>query len=99
MPLEGVVDQLRQHAVFNKQSSCEYITVEGFAIESLYQELACFPKPGLVSFVDSGSHDDMDAGLFLRSICSLRGYFASMARMGAEEASFNRLNARGRSAE
>src|SRR5690625_303321 len=41
----------------------------------------------------------MDAGLFLRSICSLRGYFASMARMGAEEASFNRLNARGRSAE
>ena len=37
------------------------------AIVSLHAELACAPKPGLVTPFDCGSHTDMDAGSFLRS--------------------------------
>jgi triphosphoribosyl-dephospho-CoA synthetase len=43
-------------------------------VRSLYQELALYPKPGLVSLVDTGSHDDMDASTFVRSLFSLRRY-------------------------
>mgnify|MGYP003338520619 CR=1 FL=1 len=32
------------------------------AVLSLRDELALAPKPGLVSFVDSGSHTDMEIG-------------------------------------
>jgi triphosphoribosyl-dephospho-CoA synthase len=69
------------------------------AIVSLYDELALYPKPGLVSFVDSGSHHDMDAGTFLRSLFSLRHYFAQTALAGSEHAPFARLEALGIEAE
>src|SRR5690606_38142006 len=38
------------------------------AIRSLHAELVLYPKPGLVSPWDNGSHDDMDAALFMRSL-------------------------------
>ena len=53
------------------------------AIASLYDELALWPKPGLVSFVDAGSHRDMDATTFMRSLFALRHYFPKMAVAGA----------------
>ena len=56
------------------------------AIASLYDELALWPKPGLVSFVDAGSHRDMDATTFMRSLFALRHYFPQMAVAGAAEA-------------
>ena len=34
--------------------------VARLAIRSLYAELTLYPKPGLVSLVDKGSHSDMD---------------------------------------
>ncbi|MEI9998929.1 MAG: triphosphoribosyl-dephospho-CoA synthase [Verrucomicrobiota bacterium] len=34
------------------------------AANALTEELATYPKPGLVSFVDRGSHPDMDAECF-----------------------------------
>ena len=34
------------------------------AIRALHTELLLYPKPGLVSAVDNGAHDDMDAGTF-----------------------------------
>ena len=46
-------------------------------------EVDTWPKPGLVSRVDSGSHDDMDAGTFARSAAAIRPFFAEMARAGA----------------
>jgi triphosphoribosyl-dephospho-CoA synthase len=52
------------------------------AIQSLHQELAAYPKPGLVSPIDSGSHRDMDAALFFRSLFSLRSYFCEVATAG-----------------
>ncbi|WP_282298279.1 triphosphoribosyl-dephospho-CoA synthase MdcB [Stenotrophomonas sp. PS02289] len=69
------------------------------AISSLYAELACAPKPGLVTPFSTGSHDDMDAGTFLRSLFALRHYYCQIAGAGTQEASFERLRALGIVAE
>jgi len=69
------------------------------AVRSLYQELSLYPKPGLVSLIDSGSHDDMDAGTFMRSLFALRHYFRRIARAGLAGASFEELKRLGLAAE
>jgi triphosphoribosyl-dephospho-CoA synthase len=69
------------------------------AIASLYDELALEPKPGLVSFADAGSHDDMNAGTFLRSLFALRHFFARVAAQGAHSAAFAPLEKLGLEAE
>lgn len=48
------------------------------AVRALYDELALYPKPGLVSFIDNGAHNDMDASLFHRSLFGLRHYFRAV---------------------
>lgn len=69
------------------------------AIASLHAELACAPKPGLVTPFDTGSHDDMDASTFLRSLFALRHYFTAIARAGAVDAPFAQLRTLGIAAE
>jgi triphosphoribosyl-dephospho-CoA synthase len=69
------------------------------AVRSLYQELALYPKPGLVSLVDTGSHDDMDATTFVRSLFSLRRYFLDIALAGAGGDDFAVLRGLGIEAE
>ncbi|MBA0327530.1 triphosphoribosyl-dephospho-CoA synthase MdcB [Stenotrophomonas maltophilia] len=69
------------------------------AITSLHAELACAPKPGLVTPFDTGSHDDMDAGTFLRSLFALRHFFTAIADAGAADAPFAILRAQGIAAE
>jgi len=69
------------------------------AVRALYIEVALEPKPGLVSFRDTGSHADMDGSTFLRSLFALRGYFRDQARSGADGADFESLRQRGVSAE
>lgn len=69
------------------------------AAAALYDELALAPKPGLVSFVDSGSHHDMDADTFLRSLYALRPYFSEMAERGWRTEPFAALQACGIEAE
>ncbi len=54
------------------------------AERALFDELATYPKPGLVSFADNGSHPDMRAGHFLASIAALRGYFRAVAEAGRQ---------------
>jgi triphosphoribosyl-dephospho-CoA synthase len=66
---------------------------------ALHDELALAPKPGLVSFVDNGSHDDMDAHTFMRSLFALRHYFAQIAALGAAQVPFAELEACGQAAE
>lgn len=66
---------------------------------ALHDELALAPKPGLVSFVDNGSHDDMDAHTFMRSLFALRRYFVRMAELGAARVPFNALERCGIAAE
>ncbi|MDB5840710.1 MAG: mdcB [Herminiimonas sp.] len=69
------------------------------AVRSLYAELALYPKPGLVSLVDNGSHDDMAAATFIRSLFALRGYFIRIAAAGMEAAPFATLKRLGMEAE
>src|ERR1700693_3113583 len=69
------------------------------AVRSLYQELVLYPKPGLVSLIDNGSHQDMDASTFMRSLFSLRGYFVAITAAGMNHASFEELRTLGIAAE
>lgn len=69
------------------------------AVRSLYVELALYPKPGLVSFIDNGSHTDMDATTFLRSLFALRHYFRDICQAGIDQAPFETLKRLGIKAE
>lgn len=69
------------------------------ATVALYDELALYPKPGLVSFIDTGSHADMDAGTFMRSLFALRHYFVRVTEAGAQHAPFAVLEQSGIAAE
>jgi len=73
--------------------------VARLAVRALHAELCLYPKPGLVSPVDSGSHDDMDAGTFMRSMFALRHYFRQICLAGWDDAPFARLKQLGIAAE
>jgi len=66
---------------------------------ALHDELALSPKPGLVTLLDSGSHDDMDAHTFMCSLFALRGYFVRIAALGSVNAPFKDLERCGIEAE
>lgn len=69
------------------------------AVAALHAELVLYPKPGLVSLVDSGAHSDMDGVTFMRSLFSLRGYFRAIAEAGARDEPFPFLQCLGIAAE
>lgn len=69
------------------------------AVRSLYAELILYPKPGLVSLVDNGSHRDMNAATFMRSLFALRHYFYSICLAGMADAPFSQLKQLGMAAE
>jgi triphosphoribosyl-dephospho-CoA synthase len=69
------------------------------AVGCLHAELVLYPKPGLVSLVDNGSHADMNAATFMRSMFSLRHYFARICRAGYDDAPFAVLRQLGIDAE
>jgi triphosphoribosyl-dephospho-CoA synthase len=69
------------------------------AVLALLHELATWPKPGLVSHIDSGSHTDMDAAMMQASAQSLRPFFAELATAGQEGGDMARLRTIGLRAE
>ncbi|WFU69812.1 triphosphoribosyl-dephospho-CoA synthase MdcB [Bradyrhizobium sp. CB2312] len=69
------------------------------AADCLLKELDTWPKPGLVSHVDNGSHDDMDAGTFRRSAAAIRPYLQRLADAGALGCGMGRLRIIGLEAE
>lgn len=69
------------------------------AVAALHAELVLYPKPGLVSPMDSGAHSDMDAATFLRSLFALRHYFVEIAAAGEAGAPFEVLRQLGIAAE
>jgi triphosphoribosyl-dephospho-CoA synthase len=73
--------------------------VARLALRSLHAELCLYPKPGLVSPVDSGSHGDMNAATFMRSLFSLRHYFRQICLAGSNDAPFAQLKQLGMAAE
>ncbi|WP_431311010.1 triphosphoribosyl-dephospho-CoA synthase MdcB [Methylobacterium nigriterrae] len=74
-------------------------TIARIAVACLGEELETYPKPGLVSHVDSGSHADMDAGTFRASAAALEPWFSELARAGAAGAPMPALRRIGIAAE
>jgi len=58
------------------------------AVTALHDELRAYPKPGLVSPVDSGAHVDMDFALMCKSADSLLEPLAHLAAAGRQGRSF-----------
>ncbi|MHB1213926.1 MAG: triphosphoribosyl-dephospho-CoA synthase MdcB [Thiobacillus sp.] len=77
----------------------DWQALERLCIEALKLELDAWPKPGLVSPVDAGSHRDMNYATFLASLAALDGYFAAVAEAGAGGVAFAELQALGLAAE
>jgi triphosphoribosyl-dephospho-CoA synthase len=69
------------------------------AVHSLLLELETWPKPGLVSHVDAGSHDDMDADTFRISVAAIEPYLDALADAGARGCGMGRLRVIGLEAE
>jgi triphosphoribosyl-dephospho-CoA synthase len=69
------------------------------AAQCLVMELETWPKPGLVSHIDNGSHDDMDAGTFRRSVAAIRPHFRRLAEAAAQGCGIGRLRVIGIEAE
>lgn len=80
-------------------SYAENIRLESVCLDALRHEVMAWPKPGLVSPVDSGSHRDMHIGTFLASLDALQGCFSTLALAGAGGKSFQVLQAIGIEAE
>lgn len=80
----------------NHQQAC---FLAKLAVRALYFEIKIYPKPGLVSFVDSGAHQDMDGTTFYRSLVRLRHYFYDIARLAQANQNFAQLKARAIQAE
>ena len=74
-------------------------TIAAHAVDSLLQELATYPKPGLVSHIDAGSHTDMDADTLRRSAAALGPYLCALAEAGAQNSDMGRLRVIGIEAE
>ena len=73
--------------------------IGALASDCLTLEIETWPKPGLVSHVDNGSHRDMDAALLRRSATTLAPYFVRLAEAGADGATMDRLRMIGIEAE
>ena len=69
------------------------------ASSCLHLEIDTYPKPGLVSLVDTGSHRDMDAAMLHTSADVLMPYFAELAAAGMQGADMGRLRVIGLEAE
>lgn len=69
------------------------------AAHCLILELETWPKPGLVSHVDRGSHTDMDAALFRASVDAIAPFLNDLCRAGARNAEMEELRAIGLAAE
>lgn len=56
--------------------------IADLAVKALIHEAAAHPKPGLVTSLSRGAHEDMDFGTFLISALALRPFFSEVAKIG-----------------
>jgi len=73
--------------------------VAAVAATALLAELETWPKPGLVSHVDSGSHTDMDARTFIASVAAITPFFGRLTLAGAAASGMDGLRSIGLEAE
>jgi len=77
----------------------ETAAIADLAVHCLDLEVRTYPKPGLVSHVDSGSHADMDIATFQHSAAAIRRPFAALAAAGAQGRGMAHLGSIGLEAE
>jgi triphosphoribosyl-dephospho-CoA synthase len=65
--------------------------IADIAVHCLLLELETWPKPGLVSHVDTGSHTDMNADTFRRSVKAIQPYLQAMADAASRGCEMGRL--------
>jgi triphosphoribosyl-dephospho-CoA synthase len=73
--------------------------VAATAATALLAELETWPKPGLISHVDAGSHTDMDAGTFRASVAAITPFFGRLTLAGAAGSDMEGLRSIGVEAE
>jgi triphosphoribosyl-dephospho-CoA synthase len=73
--------------------------VAATAAAAMLAELETWPKPGLVSHVDSGSHADMDANTFKASTMAITPFYGYLTIAGAAGFGTDKLRAIGVEAE
>jgi triphosphoribosyl-dephospho-CoA synthase len=73
--------------------------IAAHAVDCLLLELETYPKPGLVSHVDSGSHKDMDADTLRRGATALGPYLCDLVEAGVQNFGMGRLRMIGIEAE
>lgn len=98
--LAAVCDLLESYFVLQMSEA-----VADCGVCALVSEVSATPKPGLVDRSNSGSHDDMDYAIFVRSANALRESFARFFRIGYDGAQlaphqlFHALRREGQAAE
>jgi triphosphoribosyl-dephospho-CoA synthase len=90
---------LHDDVIVEQSSRKTCLFIQRACIRALWEELITFPKAGLVSKEDCGSHRDMNADLMFRSLFSLRNYFLRMAHAGMNQEPFGALKELGMAAE
>lgn len=73
--------------------------IASLAADSLRLEVDTWPKPGLVSHRDTGSHRDMDAQTFYRSATAIEPFFRELVAAGMQDADMTALRSIGIDAE
>jgi triphosphoribosyl-dephospho-CoA synthase len=73
--------------------------VAAAAAAALLAELETWPKPGLVSHIDSGSHTDMDAYTFRAGVAAITPFFGRLTLAGAAGSGMDALRGIGLEAE
>ena len=81
----------------NHRQVFEHVAAE--AQRALRLEVETFPKPGLVSHTDNGSHTDMDASTFHASTSALGPFFAELTAAGFDDCPMSTLRVIGLKAE
>jgi len=66
----------------NAHSHNNAFKLASLALRAVLYEVSAYPKPGLVSPVSEGAHDDMDYYTFINSTTALTKYFTLFAEAG-----------------
>ncbi len=76
-----IFSDIEKYSAITTKNNC-INTLSAFASKAILYEISVSPKPGLVSFKDTGSHTDMHFFTFLNSAVSLTPFFKEFCELG-----------------